>query len=176
MGYMRYPRGMYMGMRPPRGMRPQFRPVHTGEEEEEEDKEDDVNMASKSEEESSDSGGGGGPKSLMSIKITKDVKETVKTQILDKAPKLMAPLGMGLGPRFHLRPGVRPPPGTPGSTELETGVQRPRHPGPRGMPPSAPSAGLLPTPPIHERLGGDHHHHRGGRGGGRGMDHSSRGS
>ena len=169
MGYMRFPRGMYM--RPPRPIRGQFHPHHELEEEE---PEEEMNM-SKSEEESSDSGAGG-PKSLMSIKITKDVKATVQTQILDKAPKLMAPLGMGLGPRFHMRPGGRPPApeGTP-----EVAGPRPRHPGPRGMTPSAPPpGGLLPTPAIRDRLGERPRGlpRGGGRGMGRDMDHSSRGS
>ena len=161
MGYMRFPRGMYMrpGMRPIRG---QFHPHPEVEEEPEEE----MNV-SKSEEESSDSGAGG-PKSLMSIKITKDVKATVQTQILDKAPKLMAPLGMGLGARFHLRPPA--PEGAP-----EVAGPRPRHPGPRGIRPSAPPpGGLLPTPAIRDRLG--ERPRGGGRGMGRGMDHSSRGS
>ena len=168
MGYMRYPRGMFM--RPPRGaMRGQFHPVLGEEEEEEDDKDEDVNM-SKSEEENSDSGGSAGPKSLMAIKIKKDVKETVKAEILSKAPRLMAPLGMGLGPRFHLR-GPRPSTDSTETTETSHPTRGGR--GGRGMPHSTASTGLLPTPPVHERLGGEYR----GRGrGGRGMDHSSRGS
>jgi len=161
MGYMRYPRGMYM--RPPRPI------PYSHREEPEEDPEEDVNM-SKSEEDNSDggasSGGGGGPKSLMSIKIDKDVKVNVKSQILSKAPQLMAPLGMGMGPRFHLRPGAKPP--------TEGDSQHPPRPGPRGMRPSVPSAGLLPTPPIHERLG-ERPHRGGGRGGHMEHHHTSRG-
>ena len=94
---MRFPRGMYM-----RGMRP---PYPT----EEEDEEEDTEM---SDDKKDDESNGGGPKSLMSIKTPKHVKEHVKTQILSHGPQIMAPLGMGMGPRYHLR-GMRPPPGMP---------------------------------------------------------------
>ena len=141
-----FPRGMYM--RPPRPIRGQFHPTPELEEKE---PEEEMNMSK------SDSGAGG-PKSLMSIKITNYVKATGQTQILDKAPKLMTPLG----PSFHKRPsGQLPAPeGVP-----EVAGPRPRHPGSRGMPPSAPSpGGLLPTPAIHDRI------KKCPRGGGRDME------
>lgn len=69
MSFMRYPRGIYM--RPPR---------HNIPDEEEPEEEDDKMSG----EESS-----GGPKSLMSIRIQKDVKETVKAQILSKGEFLL---------------------------------------------------------------------------------------
>ena len=118
MGFMRYPRGMYM-----RHPRP---PHYQAQEEEEEDE-------SMTEEKKEDSDGGSGPKSLMSIKTPKEIRESVKNQILAKGPLLHAPLGMGMGPRFHLR-GMRPPP--PGAPLLP----QPPPPTPQGPPSSAPSA------------------------------------
>ena len=86
--------------------------------------------------------------------------------------KLMAPMGMDLGPRFYMRPWGRPP--APERAPEVTGPH-PRHPGSRGIPPSAPPpGGLLPTPAIRDRLG--ERPWVGGRGMGRDMDHSSRGS
>ena len=82
-----------------RHMRPHF---HNAEEEEE-----DESMSDEKKEEDAS-----GPKPLMSIRTPKDVRENVKTSILAKGPLLNAPLGMGMGPRFHLR-GMRPPPGAP---------------------------------------------------------------
>ena len=117
MGYMRFPRGMHMrGMRPPPGG---FMPPELFEEEVEEDTE----MSSEK-----DDGSGNGPKSLMSIKTPKHIKESV--QIVSTGPQIMAPLGMGMGPRYHaMRGGIRPPP--PGAAGP---------PPPMPMPPTRPPA------------------------------------
>ena len=146
MAFMRYgPRGMFM--RPPRPP-----PGYFHEEEEEEEDESMKDDKDKAE-------GSSGPKSLMAIKTPKAVREEVKSNILAKEPAMMAPLGMGMGPRFHLR-GPRPPPGAipPGAV-------------PPGGPPRPPPPGAFPPggPPPHIR----------GRGRGRGLlEHpsSTRGS
>ena len=103
MGYMRYPRGVFMQ----RHMRPHFA-AHV----EEEFEEDETMPESEKKDGESSEDSGSGPKPLMSIRTPKDVRETVKTSILAKGPLLNAPLGMGMGPRFHLH-GMRPPPGAP---------------------------------------------------------------
>merc|ERR1719189_1832480 len=95
-----------------------------------EEEDDTMEPADNKKDEAADEGGGG-PKSLMSIRIAKDVKETVKTQIFSKSPQLMAPLGMGMGPRFHTLRGVRP--------------------GGPGPPPPPSGVGVGPPPPLHGR-------------------------
>ena len=90
-----------------RHMRPHFA-AHV----EEEFEEDETMPESEKKDGESSEDSGSGPKPLMSIRTPKDVRETVKTSILAKGPLLNAPLGMGMGPRFHLH-GMRPPPGAP---------------------------------------------------------------
>ena len=138
MGYMRFPRGMHMrGMRPPPGAGG-FMPPELEEEEE------DTEMSEK------DDGSGNGPKSLMSIKTPKHIKESVKTQIVSQGPQ-MAPLGMGMGPRYHaMRGGIRPPPGA--------GPPPPMGGPPPPMPTRSPAPGSV-NPSTSRGGKPDHHHH-----------------
>ena len=143
MGFMRIPRGMFMrGMRPPPG-------GYMPEEEEdtemtEEKKDDDISDEN-----------GSGPKPLMSIRTPKEIKETVKTSILSHGPQMMAPLGMGMGPRYHaMRGGIRPPPGGPPGG--------PPPPSEGGPPPHAQSPTSSGPPPRYPSTRG-HHAPRGGK-------------
>ena len=132
MGYMRFPRGMMRGMRPSPGG---FMPPELGEEEEE-----DTEMSEKA-----DDGSGNGPKSLMSIKTPKHIKESVKTQIV--TPQIMAPLGMGMGPRYHaMRGGIRPPPGAAGGPPPPMPIPPTRPPAPGSVHPSTSRGGKTDHP------------------------------
>lgn len=167
MGYMRYPRGMFM--RPPRHH-------HYTEEEEEED--ESMPATEETGEDGGDAGGTkisffeshpktndsfSGPKSLMSIRVSKDVKQAVKTTILSKGPLLHAPLGMGMGPRFHLRgmpPRGPPPPGAPAPPAAAPAILP--SPVPANVPHHHSSSSILGRGSSRGSRGGmDHHHSRG---------------
>ena len=129
-----------------RGMRPPPGGGYMHEEEE------DTEMAEeKKDGDTSGENGASGPKSLMSLRISKEIKETVKTSILSHGPQMMAPLGMGMGPRYHaMRGGIRPPPGgPPGGPPPPSEVGPPPHaqsPTSSGPPPRYPSTRGQYTP------------------------------
>ena len=101
--------------------------------------------------------GNGGPKSLMSLRLPKEIKENVKTSILSHGSPMMAPLGMGMGPRYHaMRGGMRPPGGPPGG---------PPTPSEGGPPPHAQSPTTSGPPPRYPVSSGRGHHAPRGRGG-----------
>jgi hypothetical protein len=138
--FMRHPpRGMFL-----RGMRPQFH-----EEEEEEEEEETT-------EEAANEDGDKGPKSLMSIKTPKDVRDSVKTQLRGRGSQLMVPLGMGMGPRYHAMRGMRPP-GPPGPPPPGHPANRGRGGGPDSYDPRARHPLKRPAP------SGNSHHYDGPR-------------